>query len=197
MRKEKVLVFFIFILSFVAYATPLYNAETIPSPGENLGNGVSVVFTVPTDVNLAFSTDSELIIDPGTTELTVDTNLEDSSFYVVHDDLYALWDIATSDDSAAFKIYLYLTGPLKGTSDTSHTLDWTVTGGHSTVGGTGKYCSKPEDINDSNSIEIASGRKKSYEKISINIVDISNKIINVQIPEDTYTGSICLYYKEG
>lgn len=195
---RRVYILFFLFLSFIAYTDPLYNEEMIPSPGETLGNGVPVVFTVPTKVNLVFSTDSELIIDPGTTELTVETELEDSNFYVVHDDLYALWDITTSDDSKAFKIYLYLTGPLKGSTDSSNTLDWTVTGGHSTVGGgSGKYCSKSEDINDSNSVEIAGGRKKSFEKLTIDIVDISNKIIKVQIPEDTYTGSICLYYKEG
>ena len=196
--KRNALIILCVLVVFHLNAAPMYNAETIPSPGETLGNGVPVVFTVPTKVNLVFSTDSELIIDPGTTELTVETELEDSNFYVVHDDLYALWDITTSDDSKAFKIYLYLTGPLKGSTDSSNTLDWTVTGGHSTVGGgSGKYCSKPEDINDSNSVEIAGGRKKSFEKLTIDIVDISNKIIKVQIPEDTYTGSICLYYKEG
>ena len=194
---RRVYILFFLFLSFIAYTDPLYNEEMIPSPGETLGQGVTVVFTVPTAVNLAFSTEAERIVDPGTTVLTVDTSLEDSSFYVVHEDLYALWDITTSDDSAAFKIYLYLAGPLTGMSDSSHTLDWTVTGGHSTVGGNGGYCSKLEEIGESNSIEIAGGSKKSYEKLTINIVDISDKIINGQIADDTYTGSICLYYKEG
>lgn len=195
--KRNALIILCVLVVFHLNAAPMYNAETIPSPGETLGQGVTVVFTVPTDVNLAFSTEPERIIDPGTTELDVEVNLEESSFYVVHEDLYALWDIATSDDSAAFKIYLYLTGPLTGMSDSSHTLDWAVTGGHSTVGGDGGYCSNLEEIGESNSIEIASGRKKSYEKLTINIVDISDKIINGQIADDTYTGSICLYYKEG
>lgn len=194
MKKKLLLSSFLF-LSFVMGAAPLYDEETLPSSGEILGQGIPVVFTVPTEVELAFSSDSDLIIDPGTTVLDIESEVEDGSFYITHDDLYALWNIKRAD-SSSFKVYLYLTGPLEGNS-TGQEINWTVAGGHSIIGGgDGKYCQKYSDINNLNSVELASGRVKSFEKLTIDIVNIDNLIKTNKIEDDTYEGTICLYYKD-
>ena len=150
--------------------------------------------TVPSDVMLAFSTESTIIVDPGTIDLQIATKIEDGSFFIEHDDLYALWEIDTK--SSAFVVYLYLDGPLTGET-TGNKLHWTVAGGHSIIGGgEGKYCDSPESLSSSNSIEIAEKQKKNYVQLTIDF-DIDGLIKAGSIEDDTYTGSIYMYYKEG
>ena len=50
--------------------------------------------------------------------------------------------------------------------------------------------------NNLNSVELASGRVKSFEKLTIDIVNIDNLIKTNKIEDDTYEGTICLYYKD-
>lgn len=178
------------IFSAALCAAPLYQGETLP-PAESALSGATVVFTVPTEVSLAFSTDLNQIIDPGTVELTIETEVEDGSFYIGHENLYALWSIdPNTEEEFPFDVYLYLTGPLKGKNKELH---WTVAAGHSTIGGAdGKYC--PTDaFNESCAVEIAEGKLVGYVPLTIDL-NINDMITSGTIEDDTYYGSICLKY---
>ena len=190
--KKIFALFLIIIVNFALNADPLYDKTVLPSSGSTLAE-VPVVFTVPSDVMLAFSTESTIIVDPGTIDLQIATKIEDGSFFIEHDDLYALWEIDTK--SSAFEVYLYLDGPLTG-EKTGNKLHWTVAGGHSIIGGgEGKYCDSPESLSSSNSIEIAEKQKKNHVQLTIDF-DIDELIKAGSIEDDTYTGSIYMYYKE-
>lgn len=183
------------IFSFVLCAAPLYQGETLPSAGSDLP-GATVVFTVPTDVSLAFSTDPNQVIDPGTIDLTVETEVEDGSFYIGHKNLYALWNIdPDTNEKFPFGVYLYLAGPLKDDT-TGNELHWTVAGGHATVGGAdGEYCTS-EAFDKNCAVEIADGKLVGYVPLIINL-NINEMITSGTIEDGTYTGSICLHYENG
>ena len=178
------------IFSATLHAAPLYKGETLPAAGTDLP-GATVVFTVPSEVSLAFSTDPVSIVDPGTVDLEISTKIEDGSFHIEHEKLYAVWNIASSKSS--FNVYLYLAGPLR-CDTTGKTLDWTVAGGNSTIGGADKYCTS-EDFRKDCAVEIAEGKSTGYAQLTIDL-NINEMIENNTISDGVYTGIICMRFEE-
>ena len=185
MRKHIAVIVFYFIVSALYAVDPIYDAETLPSSGGTLAE-VPVSFTVPTDISMAFSSDPNVIYDPGVVDLDIQLRTEDGSFYVTHKDLYALWDITSESN---FRIYLYLDGKLK--VEKGEELDWSLAGGNSVI--EGQYYTEGADIG-SYAILLSDNITKNYAELTIDL-DI-NEIIENGFVEDTYTGHVVMEYRE-
>lgn len=185
--KKKILLFVMISFMSVLYAAgPIYSGDKLPSSGNNLTE-VPVSFTVPDDRMMAFSTDPEIIYPPGTVNLIINTRTEDGSFYITHEPLYAVWDIASKYN---FEIYLYLDGKMIG-AETGVEIDWTVAGGNSIVGD-GIYYNSSQAIS-TYSILLADNVTKNHAELTINL-DI-NGLIAAGIPDDAYKGNIIMAYE--